>query len=154
MHSFPNDGSQMSNSKNPYEVLTDSHVLSIWLIFKESQVHILKAWGFTTVYLSLLTFPSVKVIPLDTCSNEKSTLGKKPLQSSRVHSWKALLTPALVSKEVKMSLLKEKISTELRAKLGKAFQSTLQWGQACLFTCSKTKHTLFCHVKLRVTASK
>lgn len=33
---------------------------------------------------------------------------EKPLQSSHVHSWKALLTPALVSKELRMSLLKEK----------------------------------------------
>lgn len=108
MHAFPNDVQQVGNSKNPHEVLTDWHVLSIWLIFKESQVHISKAWGFTTLYLLLLTFPSVKVIPLDTCSNEKSTLGKKPLQSSHAHGWKALLTPALVSKELKMALLKEK----------------------------------------------
>lgn len=86
MHAFPNDVQQVSNSKNPYEVLPDSHVLSIWLVFKESQVHISMAWGVTAVYLFLLTFPSVKVIPLDTFSNEKSTLGKKPLQSSHAHS--------------------------------------------------------------------
>lgn len=49
----------------------DSHVLNTWLIFKGSQVHVLKPWGFKTLYLLLLKFPSVKIIPPETCSNEK-----------------------------------------------------------------------------------
>lgn len=88
--------------------LRGSHVLNTWLIFKGSQVHILKAWGFKTVYFLSLKFPPGKIIPLETCSNEKSTLGSKPVQSSCVHNGRALLTPALVSKELKMPLFKEK----------------------------------------------
>lgn len=98
----------MSNSKNPYEVLRGSHVLSIWLVFKESQVHILKAWGFTTVYLLLLAFPSAKVIPLDTCSNEKSTLGKKPLQSSPCSQLKSSVNSCFSQQRTKNVTIKRK----------------------------------------------